>query len=504
MSRAIRDHGERFEPGRVARRVAGGERPEIRPVQRLDVAITEQRAGPTRGRIHLIVFAQVFEYRAIMERCLRPRPPPPRPRSGNCPTGSSRRPWPGQEVVLRRAYAELLRLLGEARRRGSCGGYADVRGLLAEELRLSAREIDARLADATATQASPNLAGEARSAPLAATGQALADGRIGAEHVRVIQQVFTHCPDALPDQERTEAEHIVLELAMQARPEAVRAAGRKLIACWQDEDRPPTDPPQREFRYRRNRGGEMAFSGFLDPETATTLEGLFGPLAKPRPADVDGHRDWRTREQRRGDAPAEIIASASRTDDLTVHRGKRAVLTVTISLEELESRVNTRLLDVPGLHQSGPAAAGGVRGRGRARRLRQRRPTTLPRSRSAARHQSSAPRARRTGRRLCPPWLRSETEMDGAATTFVTGPTRVAPTSTTWCSYARGTTGSCTTPSGKCGSTPLTSCPSSCHPLGWTPNEDRYATPHMASSRPGDAATGHRLNHSAVARARRA
>ncbi|TWE23025.1 uncharacterized protein DUF222 [Prauserella muralis] len=256
----------------------------------------------------------------------------------------------GQEVVLRQAYAEMLGLLGEARRRGLSGGYADVRGFLAEELRLSAREIQARLADADATQQGRNLLGEMRAAPLAATGAALAAGRVGVEQVREIGRVFTRCPESLSHQERVEAERILLELAVQARPEAVRAAGRRLIACWQTDDRPPVDPPepQRAFRYRRNRRGEMVFSGFLDPETATTLEGLFGPLATPRPADAEGHPDWRTREQRQGDALAEVIDSAARADELTVQGGERAVLTVTIPLTELESRVNRRLLEVPG------------------------------------------------------------------------------------------------------------------------------------------------------------
>ncbi|PRX47219.1 uncharacterized protein DUF222 [Prauserella shujinwangii] len=259
-----------------------------------------------------------------------------------------------QERVLRRAHAHILRLLAEGERRGlgRALGYHGMAGLLREELHLSAREARARLADAAHTQPRSGLSGETRPAPLADAEVALAAGAIGPEHVRALGEIVDRCPAALPDAARAASLRTLLDLATQASPDEVRRAGRHLLAYWQADGQPPGErdlaTPARTFRYRHRRNGDLEFSGTLDAETGATLEGLFGPLAKPRPAGENGAPDDRTAEQRHGDALAEIIECAARADDLTVQGGERAVLTATITVTELENRANRAVLDVPG------------------------------------------------------------------------------------------------------------------------------------------------------------
>ncbi|MEU3271531.1 DUF222 domain-containing protein [Saccharomonospora sp. NPDC006951] len=259
-----------------------------------------------------------------------------------------------RESALRQAHADMLAALGEAERRGLAKnlGYRDSVAMLRTELRVSAREAHARLADAMATQARRSSEGKELPAPLLATARVLNTGGLGREHLREITRIFARCPDTISEQERADAERTLLDLAAQASPEAVRTAGHRLIAYWDSEREPAEESelatPTREFRYRYRRNGQLEFTGSLDPETGATLEGLFGPLAKPRPKDDDGHPDPRTMAQRHGDALAEIIESAARAEDLAVQGGERAVLTATITLAELEDRTRQSSTELPG------------------------------------------------------------------------------------------------------------------------------------------------------------
>jgi hypothetical protein len=177
---------------------------------------------------------------------------------------------------------------------------------------------------------------------------------IGQAHVQQIQQVLAQAPDTLSETDRVAAEETLVELAQRADSTAVHRAGRRLLTYWDLDDKPPKDRereqagPYREFRFRYRFNGQLAFTGELDPETAAQLEGLFQPLAKPNPADADGLPDSRSTAQRHGDALADIIDFATRTDDLPVAGGERAVVTVTVSLAELERRAGTALLDSSG------------------------------------------------------------------------------------------------------------------------------------------------------------
>lgn len=251
----------------------------------------------------------------------------------------------------------MLGLVGEIERRGSARalGYTDTAVMLRETLRVSAREAVIRVAHAQATMPSASSTGAPWPGPLAATGNALAGGLINREHVQLIVALFQGCPDAINAGQRTTDEAALLALAAQAAPEALRTAGRRLAAYWDLDSTPPADHQRRELHPVRRldithrRDGSARFAGELDPDTTAILDGLLGPLAKPRTDPGTGGPDPRTAAERRGDALADIIGLAARCDDLSVQGGERAVMIVTVTLAELEGRLADALVTVPGL-----------------------------------------------------------------------------------------------------------------------------------------------------------
>ena len=245
------------------------------------------------------------------------------------------------EKALRRHYGRMLEFVAEAEKRGVAvaQGYAGTVSLLMMALHLTRGEAKARVAQATTSM------------PLVT--EALRAGEIGAAQVREIQKVLAQAPDTLPEAERLATEDTLVELGCQADATQVAKVGQRILGHWDVENAPPKDRerpagPYREFHGRYRRDGQYVFSGQLDPESAGELEGVLHPLAKPDPADADGHRDPRSHAQRHGDALAEIISRTARADDLPTTGGERAVVTVIISLAELEQRAEAAMLNAFG------------------------------------------------------------------------------------------------------------------------------------------------------------
>lgn len=259
------------------------------------------------------------------------------------------------EQEQRRRYLVMLEMVTEAERRGlaNAAGYRDTATLLAESLRLAPREARARVNHASATLSSSSASGAELSAALPTTGAAVADGDISGEHVTEIDKAVSAVSGLVDDEGRKQAEHQLVEVARQAHPPAVRAFGKRLLAYLDQDGKPPDErdqsEPVREFSYHYSRHGWLRFSGQLDPEAATQLEGLVGVLAKPAPADATGEPDPRLLPQRQGDALAEVIDLATRTDDLSTQGGERAVMTMTVPLQQLQQRTNAALFEVPGI-----------------------------------------------------------------------------------------------------------------------------------------------------------
>jgi hypothetical protein len=242
------------------------------------------------------------------------------------------------QTLLSQGYGRMLELVGEADNRGLGveKGYRNTATFLIGALRLSTREAKARVAQATT--------------PMPLTGQALAAGTITAEHVTEIHRIMAQAPTDLDPGLRASGEKILVDLALQAAPLSVRHAGDRLKAYW-DIETTPKDPkdraanPLRRLRWRRANDGQLHLTGEVDPETGAFLVGLIDPLAKRRPVDEFGREDSRTLEQRRGDALAEVVLLATNVPDRPLVGGDRALIIVTISLDELERRAGEAFID---------------------------------------------------------------------------------------------------------------------------------------------------------------
>ncbi|MEC3975920.1 HNH endonuclease signature motif containing protein [Amycolatopsis sp. H20-H5] len=243
------------------------------------------------------------------------------------------------ERDLCRVYARMLDLVGDVDRRGLSveKGFRDTATMLALSLRVSKREASARVAQATVV--------------LPLMRKALESGEINREHAHEIEHVLSQAPDSVSMEEVAAHEATLVELSQQAIPTTVRKVGRRVLGYWDVLDKKPEDRerdlsrPNREFRYSFTRDGRMKYSGEFDPEAGHFAENMLIPLAKPDPVDVFGNRDPRTAAQRQGDALAAIFDLAGRSPDLPVKAGERAVVTVTIGLEELERRAGIVMLD---------------------------------------------------------------------------------------------------------------------------------------------------------------
>ncbi|HEY2061327.1 MAG TPA: DUF222 domain-containing protein [Amycolatopsis sp.] len=321
------------------------------------------------------------------------------------------------EEKLRRDHAEMLGLVNEVERRGlgRTLGFKDTAAMLRETLRVSAREATTRVVHACATGPSSSPTGVPQPASLAATGQALADGLINREHVQAIVGLFATCPAAIGPGNRAADEATLIALAAQAAPESLRTAGRRLLAYWADYSTPPDDRRRRELHPSRRlhithrSDGSSRFAGELDPATTAVLDGLLGPLAKPRLDPETEGPDPRSAAERRGDALADILELAARCDDLAVQGGERAVMIVTVTLAELEGRLTDALSTIPGSLDElrrqvceakvVPAI------------LRHRRAATAPRAHHAAGHPGPAARPGLARQGMCPPRLRPHAEV---------------------------------------------------------------------------------------------
>ncbi|WP_158894875.1 HNH endonuclease signature motif containing protein [Amycolatopsis anabasis] len=256
------------------------------------------------------------------------------------------------EDILRTSYAHMLTLIHEADQRGLAKehGYRSTTTFLVEALRISRREAKTRLTQAETTTPTRTTSGTSPP-PMPLTGEAVRIGAISREHLHEITKILTALPRNRTPTQHTEAERLLLDLARIAEPLAVRRAGKHLLDYLNQHHKTPEDTdreqraPTREFRYRIDRTGHLHFTGKTDPETATLLAGLFDTLSQPDTTEATGQPDKRSAPQRHGDALAEIVDLAARADELAVQGGERAVITVTVGLNELKAGIGTTVID---------------------------------------------------------------------------------------------------------------------------------------------------------------
>lgn len=211
-----------------------------------------------------------------------------------------------------------------------------------------------RVRDAEDTAARVALTGEPLPPRFEATAAALAQGRVGRDHVREIHRFFEKVPAGIPADERDVAERFLAELAATLRPDELRkAADQLLVHMGSEEDFTDADRARRRgFSWGpQDVDGMSRATLWATPALRAELDAIFGAWAAPgkcNPDDespcVDGEpdvpaaeRDARTPAQRRHDALSAVARAMLSSGRLGVHNGLPVSVIVSTTLQELQN-----------------------------------------------------------------------------------------------------------------------------------------------------------------------
>jgi hypothetical protein len=268
--------------------------------------------------------------------------------------------------------AELnLRLLAEAdnrdlgRRMGgaSTAAWARHRFRLRPGTAKSRLDLARRIASPTAgeqpTDWSANVGASEFAGAMPATGQALAQGAISADHAQVIAQVMGRIPDHVEAEQVQKAEADLAGWALKFDPAGLARLGEHLLhvldtqTLEEDEEKRVA---KRELRLNEHTG---RITGRLDKEAMAMLRTALDPLAAPCP-QADGTPDPRSPSRRAADALVELARRACHSGDtLPTARGTRPHLTITATLNTLQHARGQRHEGEHG-NQENPGSSAGV------------------------------------------------------------------------------------------------------------------------------------------------
>ncbi|WP_216902473.1 HNH endonuclease signature motif containing protein, partial [Nocardia alni] len=270
--------------------------------------------------------------------------------------------------------------------------------VLADRLHITPAEARARTRAADDLAHRTTLLGDALPPLFPATAAALADGAIGAAHVKIVRDACHRLPRAIDTATRTQAEAQLAGFARDMRPDQLRKVADKLEAILNpDGIFTDTDRARRRSLSLGPQGPDLMspIKGMLDPETRAYMEAIFAKYAKPGVLNPDDatpatdpdatdasadvgpdleaqYRDPRSPTQRQHDALKAVLRDTLSSGRLGQHRGLPVTVIVSMSLQELENAVaqadtNAPTIDTPrrrigAADLSGPpvATAGGA------------------------------------------------------------------------------------------------------------------------------------------------
>jgi 5-methylcytosine-specific restriction protein A len=235
-----------------------------------------------------------------------------------------------------------LQIVAELDRRGVAGelGCKDLPKVLRHLVRWDLTTAKRWIANAALLTTEITPTGSELAPVLPLTAEAVAEGALSIDHVAAVAEVMKTVP--------AEYEATVVGYARDFEPATVRQLGAKLAYTLHQNDPEPRDlepaPPGNEHMMRW-KNGRLEIRAKLDKVTGAKYEALLDPLAKPRPQTSNEGPDTRTREEREGDALAELVDLMLRADQLPEHGGEPVTLTLTMSLDDLANKVGQVTLD---------------------------------------------------------------------------------------------------------------------------------------------------------------
>ncbi len=253
----------------------------------------------------------------------------------------------GLLTVVRSAEAEIGTLLVEIESRGvmELFGYRSVARLLEHLADIPHAAAQRTVARARALASTHTLDSPPALAP--ATGVAALTGALSTPMIDTIITALT----PIPLEHRDTAEQDLLAFAADAGHKQVAALGARILAHLDPDGAEPVDvepaTPARELSLRRRRTGTWELTGRFDDETGTRASALLDALAERRTAD-DG-ADFRSPQERYGDAFSDAIDLALNSPELPTQAGERAHVLVAVSLADLQSGLGQATLGDTGL-----------------------------------------------------------------------------------------------------------------------------------------------------------
>jgi len=248
--------------------------------------------------------------------------------------------------------ARMLRVIAEIETRGLAAehGYKNTADLLQTVQRVGTGVAKARVRVARKTTPEHTLHGEELSAPMPATGEALACAEISFEHARVIERTLAALPTHLVADRAEMLERDLAEHARVLDPDALRKVGKHALAMLDpDGPRPRDGAPTRNRLRLLPRGTGFEACGWFDSESTAILRSALSPLAAPVGAHEPGScevsgcdhgtgerlPDPRSAAERDGDALVELARRMLQVGELPTENGNRPQVTVTITLDNL-------------------------------------------------------------------------------------------------------------------------------------------------------------------------
>jgi hypothetical protein len=245
----------------------------------------------------------------------------------------------------------------------SCGAHVDagVRNTataLVQALRVSPAEAAGRVRAARDLGPRVDFTGGAMQPLYPHVAAAQAAGSISVAHARVITDTIRTLPTAAHAVHADELEQALLDVAHQAAADQVAKAGACALAAIDPDGTLANDEDHQRLRgltLHPNPDGTADLRGRLTPACAAAVHAVLDPLAAPTPAttasdDVDtATADPRSHPQRMHDALYDAAQRLLRSGTLPDSGGVPATVVITITLDQLESRVGVATTSHGGL-----------------------------------------------------------------------------------------------------------------------------------------------------------
>ena len=252
----------------------------------------------------------------------------------------------------------LINQIGEQADEKTLGGRLPA--VLATRLRITRGEARRRVAEAADLGPRHALTGELLPPLLTATAKVQRDGRVGADHVKVIRRFLHRLPTYVDLATREHVHSDLAATATQFGPEDLAQLADHIMDCVHpDGDYTDTDRARRRGVTLGEQGpdGMSQLTGLLTPEARATVEAMLAKLAAPgmcNPDDeapiLDGPvpeesacRDMRSEAQRNHDALNAGLRGLLASGNLGQHNGLPASIIVTTSLKDLEAAAGAGL-----------------------------------------------------------------------------------------------------------------------------------------------------------------